>query len=543
MTACLVVGIVVTPADSAAPTRNRGYWIAGANAQVFAFGDAQLYAQRVRRQVRGQIADIAAHPSGRGYWLLGRDGAVYAYGEARDLGQDSAREQDAVAIASTPTGNGYFVVTERGEVHGFGDAVARGSRSARERGEERKIVDIATTPSGGGYWLVDANGQVSAFGDAIGFGSLPRTGHDEEDDRSGDDRSDIVAIGATARGDGYWLASASGQVFAFGAAPRFAPLADPARGRHDEEDNERKAKKIVDLTTTWTGRGYWLVDRDGLVFAFGDAALYGELARRDLRSGQVVAIVSTPFVNHDPVAVNDTAALDEDTTVDINVLANDTDEDGDPLTGAVLTQPAHGTATLNPDGTIRYAPAHDYNGSDAFTYRVTDGFGGSATGTVRLTVRPVNDAPIAFDDAFTIDEDTALSDSVTKNDTDVDGDALTGRLVTAPAHGVATLGADGTFTYTPAANYNGDDSFTYRAFDGVLESGTAATVYIHINAVNDAPVGAADTATVNEDEVLTVAPPGVLANDTDVESDPLTVSLVSGPAHGTLSLTPNGGYT
>ena len=111
-TVCLIVGLVVLPADSSATTRNRGYWIAGANAQVFAFGDGQLFAQRERRPIRGQIEDMAAHPSGHGYWLLGRDGGVYAYGEARDLGQGGFREQNAAAMAATPSGDGYWLASQ-----------------------------------------------------------------------------------------------------------------------------------------------------------------------------------------------------------------------------------------------------------------------------------------------------------------------------------------------------------------------------------------------------------------------------------------------
>ncbi len=513
MIACLIVGLTAAQASSAAPTRNRGYWIAGQNEQVFAFGDASLFAQRDLRAVRGQIVDMAAHPGGRGYWLLGQDGAVYAHGEARDLGQGAFGDQSAIAIGPTPSGNGYFIASDKGDVKAFGDAVYRGSPDKKDL--KKKIADMAVTPSGMGYWLVDENGQVYAFGDAAALGSL-----------SG---KRVVAIGATPRGDGYWLVEDSGAVTAFGAAPTIGSLSDPA-------------KKIVDMTPTWTGRGYWLVDRDGLVFPFGDAVFYGQLAKKDLKSGQIVAIVSTPFVNRDPVAATDNVSLDEDTTIDIDVLANDSDEDGDPITAAVLTQPAHGTATLNANGTIHYVPTHDYNGQDSFTYRLTDAVGGSAVGTVRITVRPVNDAPVANDDTSTADEDTIVAGSLVANDTDVDGDSLTGVLVAGPAHGTVVLGAAGAFTYTPAANFNGDDSFTYQASDGLLTSNTA-TVRIHLNPVNDAPVAVADTGSLDEDTTLTVAPPGVLTNDSDVDGDPLRAVLGDAPTHGTVTLLMSGGYT
>jgi VCBS repeat-containing protein len=511
--ACLIVGIAAAPAVSAAATRNRGYWIAGQNEQVFAFGDASTYSRIDLRLVRGQIVDMAAHPGGMGYWLLGQDGAVYPYGDARDFGQGGLSDQSAVAIASTPTGNGYYVVSDKGGVKAFGDAVSRGSLDKKDLKE--KIVDIAVTPSGNGYWLVDESGHMNVFGDAGLFGSL--------------DGKKIVGMASTPSGNGYWLVDDSGEVWTFGGAFVLGSLDDPA-------------KKIVDITPTHSGRGYWIVDRDGLVFAFGDAVHYGELAKKDLRSGQIVAIVSTPFVNRVPVANTDTVALDEDTTIDVDVLANDTDEDGDPLTAVVLTQPAHGTATLNANGTVRYAPAQDYNGPDSFTYRVSDPFGGSAVGTVRITVRPVNDAPVATDDAFTTDEDTALSGTLVANDTDVDGDSLTAVIAGLPAHGGVLLGLGGTFVYTPSPDFNGDDSFTYRASDGSLTS-NIATVRIHVNPVNDAPVAVADTNSLDEDTTLTVEPPGVLANDTDVDGDALHAVLAGGASHGTLTLSPNGGYT
>lgn len=511
--ACLIVGIVGAPAQSAAPTRNAGYWLAGQNEQVFALGDAQVFASRDLGLLRGQIVDMAAHPMGRGYWLLGQDGAVYPHGEARDFGQAALGDQSAIAIAATPSGNGYFVASDKGDVKAFGDAISRGSLDKKDL--KKKIADMAVTPTGNGYWLVDENGDVYAFGDAHTFGSL-----------SG---KKVVGIATMPHGDGYWLVDDGGAVAAFGSAPSLGSLNDPA-------------KKIVDITPTYTGRGYWIVDREGHVFAFGDAVLRGELAKGDLRSGQVVAIVSTPFVNHDPVANADAATLDEDTSVDIDVLANDFDEDGDPITAAVLTQPAHGTATLNANGTIHYAPAPDYNGSDGFTYKVTDSVGGNAIGTVTLTVRPVNDAPVAHDDAFTTDEDTALTASLVANDTDVDGDALSAVLVTGPAHGSVLLFTNGTFTYTPAPDFNGDDSFTYRASDGALLS-DVATARIHVNPVNDAPVAVADRGSLDEDTTLTVAPPGVLANDTDVDGDALLAVLSSGASHGTVTLLPNGGYS
>src|SRR5207247_804957 len=103
-----------------------------------------------------------------------------------------------------------------------------------------------------------------------------------------------------------------------------------------------------------------------------------------------------------------------------------------------------------------------YNGPDSFTYKASDGSANSATATVSLTVRPVNDAPAAVNDSFATDEDTALTiaaPGVLANDTDIDGNTLTAVLVTSPSHGTLALNANGSFTYTPVSNYNGPDSF------------------------------------------------------------------------------------
>src|SRR5207244_9099792 len=108
-------------------------------------------------------------------------------------------------------------------------------------------------------------------------------------------------------------------------------------------------------------------------------------------------------------------------------------------------------------------------------------------------------------------------------------------LVSSPAHGTLVFNSNGSFTYTPGANYNGSDSFSYKANDGVADSNTAV-VSINVTAVNDAPVANPDSYTIAEDNTLNVAAPGVLANDTDVDGNSLSEPLVSGPTHRTLAL-------
>src|SRR5207244_586882 len=251
--------------------------------------------------------------------------------------------------------------------------------------------------------------------------------------------------------------------------------------------------------------------------------------------------ITITAVNDAPVAANDSYTTNEDTALTGNVLTNDTDVDGDALTAAVVSTTAHGTLALSPTGAFTYTPAANYNGSDSFSYKANDTALDSNVATVTITITPVNDPPVAVDDAFTTNEDTPLSGNVLTNDTDVDaGTTLNAVLVATTTHGTLTLAANGGFTYTPAANYNGTDSFTYKANDGARDSNDA-TVAITVAAVNDPPVATDDALTTNEDTPLAG---NVLTNDTDVDAGTtLTAAVVATTTHGTLTLTPAGAFT
>lgn len=178
-----------------------------------------------------------------------------------------------------------------------------------------------------------------------------------------------------------------------------------------------------------------------------------------------------------PVAVDDDATTLEDTAVDIDVLANDDDADGDTLEVVDVTEPADGTVEVDDDGVITYTPDPDFNGTDGFDYTISDGVDES-TATVTVTVDPVNDPPVAADDEADTDIDTDVLVDVLANDDDVDGDAITLVDVSdGPDNGTAVVEGD-RIRYTPDAGFEGADEFTYTITDG--EEIATATVEVHV---------------------------------------------------------------
>ena len=190
-----------------------------------------------------------------------------------------------------------------------------------------------------------------------------------------------------------------------------------------------------------------------------------------------------------PVTGGDAATVAEDSAATvIDVLANDSDPDGDTLTVTAVSTAANGTAAVSADGlSVTYTPDADFNGSDTFTYTVTDTAGGTGTATVTVTVTAVDDPASLGNDTATVAEDSGVTTiDVLANDTDPDG-ALTVTAVSTAANGTAAVSADGlSVTYTPNANFNGSDIFTYTVTDTAGGTGTA-TVSVTVTAVNDAP--------------------------------------------------------
>jgi hypothetical protein len=253
---------------------------------------------------------------------------------------------------------------------------------------------------------------------------------------------------------------------------------------------------------------------DLFTYKFNDGQVDGNTA--------TVTITVTP-ANDFPAAGDAAVSTTEDTSVLVALPASDVD--GDPLVVTILTSPSHGTLTgsgLNKT----YHPAADYFGSDSFVYRVTDAGGLTASGTITVTITPVNDAPITFSQSAMLSEDTTMSIHIMASD--FDGDPLTYIVISGPTHGTLS-GTWPNIVYTPAANYFGADAVVYRVSDGVLQS-APATVDFSVLSVPDSPIALAQSVTTAYNTPVTITLSGQ-----DGDGDALTYTVLTTPSGGVLS--------
>ncbi|WP_462326063.1 Ig-like domain-containing protein [Desulfoplanes sp.] len=224
--------------------------------------------------------------------------------------------------------------------------------------------------------------------------------------------------------------------------------------------------------------------------------------------------------NHPPTILQTTFSTDEDMVLSAT-LASDADEDS--LSFTDISGPSHGDVTFFPGGTFTYTPDADYFGTDQFTGKVSDGTAASQSFTVNLTINPINDPPDAPDhQSITFSEDTSLSGTLV---TDADGDALIFSDTQQPAHGTLQLYSDGSFSYTPDADYFGTDQFTTTVTDEIADPETL-TVNLTIEPVNDAPVAQTSSVTTEENT------PYVFSRDDfgfqDIDTDHLYYIKITG---------------
>ena len=240
------------------------------------------------------------------------------------------------------------------------------------------------------------------------------------------------------------------------------------------------------------------------------------------------------------MAANDTLTVLEDSgTTTGNLATNDTPSGDGGNLWALTTAAVNGVAVVNPDGTFSYTPNANFSGTDSFTYSITDTDGDSSVATVSVIVTPVDDVPVAVDDTLTVAEDSvANTGNLATNDTPSFDGGNVWSLATPATNGVAVVNPDGTFSYTPNANFSGTDSFTYSITD-VDGDVSTAMVAITVTAVNDAPVVVNGSGSVAQDGTFngSLAPLG-----SDADADALSYSVVTPPLHGTLSLSPDGNF-
>lgn len=306
-----------------------------------------------------------------------------------------------------------------------------------------------------------------------------------------------------------------------------------------DPDGALDASSIV--ITRAPGHGRATPNADGTVNYTPDTGFEGtdsfgySVADLERSSSDPAEVTLTISSNQLPQALDDAASVRQGRSVDVAVLANDSDPDGtlDAASITIETPPTHGTATPQRDGTVRYQAATDYLGQDQFSYSVADRLGGrSEPATVTMTVNP-NQPPTTVDDSAVVAADRSTSIAVLLNDSDGDGELAVNSIQVAhpPAHGSATPQPDGTITYQPQVGYVGDDAFSYTVADEVGARSEPAEVSISVRALNSPPLAGSDRITAISGKAISIR---VLVNDSDPdETDQLEIVEISRPLHGT----------
>jgi len=294
----------------------------------------------------------------------------------------------------------------------------------------------------------------------------------------------------------------------------------------DDDLTANEVSRIYDL-----GRGADLTSNSGNYTSSGDLEIFynfneGSGTTLDDKTGNSSQDGTVSGASFIALGATINATTNEDTAKAITLSA--TDVDGDNLTYSIVAAPDSGSVSLS-GSTATYTPNANYNGTDSFTYKANDGTVDSGVGTVNITITAVNDVPVSSVVSVSTNEDTAKA--ITLSATDVEGSSLTYSIVSNPSNGSLGSVSGASVTYTPNANYNGTDTFTYKANDGTADSNTS-TVTVTIAAVNDTPtINESSPVTLNEDSDVEVTLSG-----TDVDGDTITFSIVTNPSNGSVAL-------
>ena len=462
-----------------------------------------------------------------------------------------------------------------------GDLSYTGPGEDFEAGPNRYALTVTATDTLGGEAraevvvdVVDVNEHPAAADDTLsveedGQGRAEVLAND--DDPDGGDRIRVIAVGVPGHGKAqvvdagaavqyapdpnyhgpdrftYVVADAAGLADTATVEVTVAPVNDApeaaddqATTREDESteipvldnDADLDGDRLSVQSLSPAGHGTAEVAPDGTTVTYTPDANYPGpdrftyvVADPDGLSDTATVEVTVTPVNDAPEAADDQATIPEDAAIEIAVLDNDADIDGDRLHVQSVSTAGHGTAEVAPDGThVSYTPNPNYHGPDRFTYVVADPDGLADTATVEVTVTPVNDAPEAADDQATTPEDEAVEIPVLDNDTDFDGDRLSVQGVSPARQGTVAVAANGTtVSYVPDPNYHGPDRFTYVVADpdGLADT---ASVEVTVTPVNDGPTAVG----VVPDQLLDEGADGVTLDltpfFTDIDGDPLAFS-------------------
>jgi hypothetical protein len=333
--------------------------------------------------------------------------------------------------------------------------------------------------------------------------------------------------------------------------PPFDPLTVPAPGVLGN-DTDVNGNPLSAVLVSGPSNGTLTLHTDGSFvykpnrgFIGTDSFSYRAYDGTALSDLGTVTLNITPAMLKPPMPIYNTA---ENVALSVpapGLLTDVYDPGNDPISIGLVSAPTHGSVSLSIiDGSFVYTPVSGFIGSDRFSFAVFDAIANQAIyQSITATVNVVEVPPVANDDTYSAASGVALqvaAPGVLANDTDVSGNALTAVVMGDPAHGSLKLNPDGSFSYTPAADFASTDSFTYVATDGTADSNIAT---VTLNVTDTPPVAADDGPySVIENNPQAIAAPGVLANDAGTNGSPLTARLVAQPGHGTVTLDPGGAF-
>ncbi|MFS1412515.1 tandem-95 repeat protein [Vibrio sp. 10N.286.49.B1] len=279
----------------------------------------------------------------------------------------------------------------------------------------------------------------------------------------------------------------------------------------------------------------------------GNVSLDVTVADEDGATAETTAGIDVIAVNDAPVSGDLAYSVDEDGSITLTqdqLLSQASDVDGDDLTAANLSAGDNATVTANEDGSFTITPDADFNGDIDLSFDISDGTD-TIVANADLTVNPVNDAAVVEDVGYTIQEDGSLTftdEQLLAGASDIDGDDLSVADVNySGTEGVFTDNGDGTYTFAPNENFNGDVDLSFSVSDGTTT--TEANIDVSVESVNDIPVAGSTTYSVQEDNSITITDEQLLANSSDVEGDVSVQDVSYSGADGVFADNGDGTYT